>query len=87
MSLVGLRVCTQNISTAREKLAQIYLQYLHVFPSLIVPGIIVDEEVEEEVEGRSKWTDRNLMLQSGLLTAVEVEECEDGSFIRRIRAR
>jgi predicted RND superfamily exporter protein len=50
-------------------------------------GIIVDEEVEEEVEGSSKWTDRALMLQSGLLTAVEVEECEDGSFIRRIRAR
>ena len=34
MSLVGLRVYSQNISTAREKLAQIYLQYLHVFPSL-----------------------------------------------------
>ena len=38
-----------------------------------VSDIIVDEEVEEEVEGSSKWTDRALMLQSGLLTAVEVE--------------
>ena len=51
----------------------------------IAPGIIMDEEVEEEVEGRGKWTDRALMLQSGLLTAVEVEK--DGSFIHRIRAR
>merc|ERR1712210_430060 len=50
-------------------------------------GIIVDEEVEEEVEGSTKWTDRALMLQSGLLTAVEVEECENGTFIQRIRAR
>jgi len=50
-------------------------------------GIIVDEEVEEEVEGSSKWTDRALMLQSGLLTAVEVEESEGGRFIQRIRAR
>ena len=54
---------------------------------LLVSGIIVDEEVEEEVEGSSKWTDRALMLQSGLLTAVEVEEHEDGYLIQRIRAR
>ena len=54
---------------------------------LPVSGIIVDEEVEEEVEGSSKWTDRALMLQSGLLTAVEVEEREDGFWIQRIRAR
>ena len=54
---------------------------------LIVSGIIVDEEVEEEVEGSSKWTDRALMLQSGLLTAVEVEEEKDGRWIQRIRAR
>ena len=56
---------------------------------LIVSGIIVDEEeVEEEVEGSSKWTDRALMLQSGLLTAVQVEEQEAyGGFIQRIRAR
>ena len=54
---------------------------------LLVSGIIVDEEVEEEVEGSSKWTDRALMLQSGLLTAVEVEESKYGSFIQRIRAR
>ena len=58
-----------------------------MFDSHIVSGIIVDEEVEEEVEGSSKWTDRALMLQSGLLTAVEVEEQEDGFFIQRIRAR
>ena len=54
---------------------------------LIVSGIIVDEEVEEEVDGSSKWTDRALMLQSGLLTAVEVEESDDGTIIQRIRAR
>ena len=55
----------------------------------------MDEEVEEEVKGRlpwaslgsRKWTDRALMLQSGLLTAVEVEEDEYGTFIQRIRAR
>ena len=46
-----------------------------------------EEEVEEEVEGSSKWTDRALMLQSGLLTALQVEEHEDGYFIQRIRAR
>ena len=54
--------------------------------SYIVSGIIVDEEVEEEVEG-SKWTDRALMLQSGLLTAVQVEEKKHGDKIQRIRAR
>ena len=55
---------------------------------VIVSGIIVDEEeVEEEVEGSRKWTDRALMLQSGLLTALQVEEEEDGSWIQRIRAR
>ena len=58
-----------------------------MFDSHIVSGIIVDEEVEEEVEGSSKWTDRALMLQSGLLTAVEVEERENGYWIQRIRAR
>ena len=55
---------------------------------VIVSGIIVEEEeVEEEVEGSSKWTDRALMLQSGLLTALQVEEFDEGSFIQRIRAR
>ena len=61
----------------------------------IAPGIIVDEEVEEEVKGRlpwaslgsRKWTDRALMLQSGLLTAVEVEEREKCVGLQRIRAR
>ena len=50
-------------------------------------GIIADKLVEDEVEGSSKWTDRALMLQSGLLTALEVEEEEHGKWIRRIRAR
>ena len=55
---------------------------------VLVSGIIVDEEeVEEEVEGSRKWTDRALMLQSGLLTALQVEEQEDGRWIQRIRAR
>ena len=55
---------------------------------VIVSGIIVEEEeVEEEVEGSSKWTDRALMLQSGLLTALQVEENKNGSCIQRIRAR
>ena len=53
----------------------------------IAPGIILDEEVVEEVEGRRKWTDRALMLQSGLLTALQVEEEKDGRWIQRIRAR
>ena len=53
----------------------------------IAPGITVDEEVEEEVEGSSKWTDRALMLQSGLLTALQLEETTYGHFIQRIRAR
>ena len=51
----------------------------------------MDEEVEDEVEGSSKdemkWTDRALMLQSGLLTAVEVEEREKCVGLQRIRAR
>ena len=58
-----------------------------MFDSHIVSGIIVDEEVEEEVEGSRKWTDRALMLQYGLLTAVEVEEMDVGYWIQRIRAR
>ena len=44
-----------------------------------------DSDSEEEVEGSSKWTDRALMLQSGLLTALQVEE--NGNWIQRIRAR
>ena len=32
--LADLRVYSQKICTAKEKIAQIYLQYLHVFPSL-----------------------------------------------------
>ena len=63
------------------------IQTIKMFDSHIVSGIIVDEEVEEEVEGSSKWTDRALMLQFGLLTAVEVEEERDGDWITRIRAR
>ena len=59
-----------------------------IFDSHIVSGIIVEEEeVEEEVEGSSKWTDRALMLQSGLLTALQVEESQYGNWIQRIRAR
>ena len=61
------------------------MQTIKMFESHIVSGIIVDEEVEEEVEGSRKWTDRTLMLQHGLLTAVEVEE--DGDKIQRIRGR
>ena len=53
----------------------------------IASGIIADEEVEEEVKGSSKWTDRALMLQSGLLTALQVEEQKSGKWIQRIRAR
>ena len=46
-----------------------------------------ESDSEEEVEGSSKWTDRALMLQSGLLTALQVEEHKDGKWIQRIRAR
>ena len=47
----------------------------------------MDHEVEEEVEGSSKWTERALMLHSGHLTAVQVEENKHGWGIQRIRAR
>ena len=47
----------------------------------------MEKEVADEVEGSSKWTDHALMLQSGLLTAVEVEEQGNGEGIQRIRAR
>ena len=36
MFLASLRVHRLKISTAKEKIAQIYLRYLHVFPSLLV---------------------------------------------------
>ena len=35
MFLAGLRLYSQQISTANKKIEQIYLQYLHVFPSLV----------------------------------------------------
>ena len=46
-----------------------------------------DSDSEDDVEGSSKWTDRALMLQSGLLTALQVEEHRNGYQIQRIRAR
>ena len=41
---------------------------------------------EEEVESYTKWTDLPL-LKHGSLTALEIEEEEDGRWIQRIRAR
>ena len=52
----------------------------------IFSGIIFDEDNEEEVEGRVKWTDRHL-LKFGKLTVIELEIQERGNFIQRIRAR
>ena len=52
----------------------------------IFSGIIFDEDNEEEVEGRVKWTDRHL-LKFGKLTVIELEIQESGNFIQRIRAR
>ena len=52
----------------------------------IFSGIIFDEDNEEEVEGRVKWTDRQL-LKFGKLTVIELEIQECGNFIQRIRAR
>ena len=46
MSLANLYVYRQNISTARQKIAQIYLQYLHAFPSL--------KEEDEKEEDKKK---------------------------------
>ena len=53
-----------------------------------VAGVIIEEEEEEdeEVEDDTKWTDLPL-LKHGSLTALEIEEEEDGSWIQRIRAR
>ena len=47
------------------------------------PGVIIEEE---EVEVGTKWTDLPL-LKHGSLTALEIEEQEDGNWIQRIRAR
>ena len=58
-----------------------------MFDSHIVSGIIVDDEVEEEEEGSSKLTDRALMMESGLLTAIQVEEERYSRWIQRLRAR
>ena len=44
-------------------------------------------DIEEEEERSSKWTDRALMMQSGLMTAIQVEEERRGNAIQRIRAR
>ena len=47
------------------------------------PGVMIGEE---EVESATKWTDLPL-LKHGSLTALEIEEQEDGNWISRIRAR
>ena len=62
------------------------MQQLKMF-DYIVPGIIVDDEVEEEEEESRKRTDRALMMESGLLTAIQVKEYGDCGFIQRLRAR
>ena len=49
----------------------------------VKPGVIIEEE---EVESDTKWTDL-LLLKHGSLTALEIEEEEDGLWIQRIRAR
>ena len=49
----------------------------------VKPGVIIEEE---EVEVGTKWTDLPL-LKHGSLTALEIEEEEDGDWIQRIRAR
>ena len=50
----------------------------------VKPGVMTFEE--EEVEVDTKWTDLPL-LKHGSLTALEIEEEEDGRWIQRIRAR
>ena len=47
------------------------------------PGVIV---AKEEI-GNGKWSDRDLAVQHGRLCAIEVEEQENGLYIRRLRAR
>ena len=49
----------------------------------VKPGVIIEEE---EVEVGTKWTDLPL-LKHGSLTALEIEEQENGFWIQRIRAR
>ena len=51
--------------------------------SFVKPGVIIEEE---EVEVDTEWTDLPL-LKHGSLTALEIEEQENGVWIQRIRAR
>ena len=55
----------------------------NVVTLFVKTGVMIQEE---EVESATKWTDLPL-LKHGILTALEIEEKEYGSWIQRIRAR
>ena len=49
----------------------------------VKPGVMIEQK---EVKSATKWTDLPL-LKHGSLTALEIEEDENGRLIQRIRAR
>ena len=55
----------------------------NVVTLFVKTGVMIQEE---EVESATKWTHLPL-LKHGSLTALEIEEQENGCWIKRIRAR
>ena len=53
----------------------------------LIPGVILAENDDKEEESRGKWSDRALMNKYGKITAIGIEEREDGHFIQKMRAR
>ena len=51
------------------------------------PGVILAENDDKEEESNEKWSDRALMNKYGKITAIGIEEEEDGDCIQKIRAR
>ena len=49
--------------------------------------MILAENDDKEEESRGKWSDRALMNKYGKITAIGIEEQNDGDWIQKIRAR
>ena len=49
--------------------------------------MILAEDDDKEEESRGKWSDRALMNKFGKITALGIEEQEDGLYIQKMRAR
>ena len=49
--------------------------------------MILAENDDKEEESRKKWSDRALMNKYGKITAIGIEEEEDGDYIQKMRAR